>query len=594
MQDNTGAGDALTPGSFENARREPVRLIAETGDVTLRAEVGDATRIIAGGDVSLLGLLVQQQDGNELSLVQAGRDLNIIGTTRVRGPGDALFVAGRDVNLTAADGIDTNGNRENGALPEGSANLTVMAGVQPGTSDFGVAEQRFFHLLGGAGVADRPADLYAQLLAARGGQAVPGLDSAAAQAFAGQGFAEQLVAARDLVGAQAFEAAVLTYMQGRDAKPDLSTAQALAALANVPQREQAALLGSVLAPAWSQAVAPEVQRSTALDMAKARGGAYALALSEYLRLRTGTKDLGDAQALQAFEQLSTEQRLLFTNQVLKRELTVAGINATQEKTPDAKLDAYQSGFNALATVFPGSQDTSSLLMGASSIKTQQNSQINVFTPHGGMNVGRLTGLADSAAAAKLGIVTTSGGDITGVVRDSVEVNQSRIFVVENGDMLLWASFGNIDAGKGSKTVTGAPAPVVRVVDGRLVVDTTGSFSGSGIAALDPDSKLYLFAPRGEINAGEAGIRAGGSITLDAPTIVGANDIQIAGGGNLAPPPTVGNASTNVGSLGQSATAAGPSKAESRGTSTPKRRLLLDFLGFGSDKDEDSERDDKKK
>ncbi|WP_058086598.1 filamentous haemagglutinin family protein [Aquabacterium parvum] len=594
IQDSPGGGDALTAGSFENARREPVRLIAQTGDVTLRAEVGDATRIIAGKDVNLLGLLVQQQDGNELSLVQAGRDLNVIGTTRVRGPGDALFVAGRDVNLTAADGIDTNGNRENGALPEGSANLTVMAGVQPGTSDFGVAEQRFFHLLGGAGVADRPADLYAQLLAARGGQAVPGLDSAAAQAFAGQGFAEQLAAARDLVGAQAFEAAVLTYMQGRDAKPDLSTAQALAALANVPQREQAALLGSVLAPAWSQAVAPEVQRGTALDMAKARGGAYALALSEYLKLRTGTTDLGDAQALQAFEQLSAEQRLLFTNQVLKRELTVAGINATQEKTPDAKLDAYQSGFNALATVFPGSQDTSSLLMGASSIKTQQNSQINVFTPHGGMNVGRLTGLADSAAAAKLGIVTTSGGDITGVVRDSVEVNQSRIFVVENGDMLLWASFGNIDAGKGSKTVTGAPAPVVRVVDGRLVVDTTGSFSGSGIAALDPDSKLYLFAPRGEINAGEAGIRAGGSITLDAPTIVGANDIQIAGGGNLAPPPTVGNAATNVGSLGQSATAAGPSQAESRGTSTPKRRLLLDFLGFGSDKDEDSERDDKKK
>lgn len=594
IQNSPGSGGALTAGSFENARREPVRLIADTGDVTLRAEVGDATRIIAGGDVNLRGLLAQQQDGNELSLVQAGRDLNVIGTTRVRGPGDALFVAGRDVNVTAADGIDTNGNRENGALPNGSANLTVMAGVQPGVSDFGVAEQRFFHLLGGAGVADRPADLYAQLLAARGGQAVPGLDSAAAQGFAGLGFAEQINAARDLVGAQAFEAAVLTYMQGRDAKPDLSSAQAIAALATLPQREQAALLGSVLAPAWSQAVAPEVQRSTALALANGRGGAYAQALSEYLRLRTGTQDLGGDQALQAFEQLSPEHRLLFTNQVLRRELTVAGTQATQQKTPEAKLDAYQSGFNALATVFPGSQDTSSLLMGASSIKTQQNSDINVFTPHGGMNVGRLTGLADAEAAAKLGIVTTSGGDITGVVRDSIEVNQSRIFVVDDGDVLLWASFGNIDAGKGSKTVTGAPAPVIRVVGNRLEVDTTGSFSGSGIAALDPDSKLSLFAPRGEINAGEAGIRAGGSITLDAPTIVGANDIQIAGGGNLAPPPTVGNASTNIGSLGQSATAAGPSQAESRGTSTPKRRLLLDFLGFGSDKDEDSEGDDKKK
>ena len=42
-------------------------------------------------------------------------------------------------------------------------------------------------------------------------------------------------------------------------------------------------------------------------------------------------------------------------------------------------------------------------------------------------------------------------------------------------------------------------------------------------------------------------------------------------------------------LGLLATLALPSliksQAESRGTSTPKRRLLLDFLGFGSDKEE---------
>ncbi len=595
LQSSAGTGGALTASSFEGGRREPVRLIAATGDVTVRAEMGDAARIIAGRDVNLQGLLAQQQDGNELTLVQAGRDLNVIGTARVRGPGDALFVAGRDVNVTAADGVETNGNRENGALPQGSATLTVLAGVQPGASDFGVAEQRFFHLLGGAGVADRPADLYAQLLAARNGLTVPGLDSAAAQGFAGLGFSQQLAAARELVGAPAFEAAVLAYVQGRDAKPSLGVAQALAALADLSRREQGALLGSVLAPAWSQAVAPQVQQSTALAMAAARGGAHALALSEYLKRRTGAEGLSGTQALTAFDELSPEHRLLFTNQVLKRELSAAGTLATQQKNAEAKLDAYQSGFNALATVFPGSKDTSSLLMGASSLKTQQGSEINVFTPHGGMNVGRLTGLADPTAAAKLGIVTTSGGDITGVVRDSIEVNQSRIFVVEDGDMLLWASFGNIDAGKGSKTVTGAPAPVFRIVNGRLEVDTTGSFSGSGIAALDSESRLNLFAPRGEINAGEAGIRAGGSITIDAPTIVGANDIQIAGGGNLAPPPTVGNAATSVGSLGQSATAAGPAQAEStRGTSAPKRRLLLDFLGFGSQKDEDEDDNDGKK
>ena len=229
-------------------------------------------------------------------------------------------------------------------------------------------------------------------------------------------------------------------------------------------------------------------------------------------------------------------------------------------------------------------------------KMQQGSDIAIFTPHGGMNVGRLTGAADSTEAASLGIVTTSGGSITGVVRDSIEVNQSRVFVVQEGDMLLWASQGNIDAGKGSKTVTGAPAPVFRIVDGQLQVDTTGSFSGSGIATLDANSKAYLFAPRGEINAGEAGIKTLGSLTIDAPVIVGGNDIQIAGGGNLAPPPVVGNAATSLGDLGQSATAAGPEQADEseRAAGTPRRRLLLDFLGFGSDEAEEDDEDDKKK
>lgn len=594
LQTASGSGGALPAGSLEGGQREPIRLVAEAGDVSANVEAGDAARVIAGRDVNLQGLLVQHQGDNELTLVRAGRDLNVIGAAQVRGPGDALLIAGRDVNVTAKAGIETNGNRLNGALPQGSADLSVLAGVPSGAGTIGVAEQRFFHLLGGAGVADRPADLYAQLMAARNGQPLPGLDSEAAKAFVQLDFAEQLNAVRALVGAQAFEAAVLTYMQGRDAQPGLSGAQAIAALATLPQRERGVVLGSVLAPAWSRIVAPEAQRATALAIAANRGGAYAEALSAYLERRTGTQGLTGDQALQAFEQLSPEHRLLFANQVLKRELTVAGTNATQQKGADAKLDAYQSGFNALATVFPGSQDTSNVLMGASSIKTQQGSDINVFTPHGGMNVGRLTGQSDSEAAAKLGIVTTSGGDITGVVRDSIEVNQSRIFVVEKGDMLLWASFGNIDAGKGSKTVTGAPAPVFRIVDGRLEVDTTGSFSGSGIAALDSQSRLNLFAPRGEINAGEAGIRAGGNITIDAPTIVGANDIQIAGGGNLVPPPTVGNAATSVGSLGQSATAAGPSQSESsRGASTPKRRLLLDFLGFGSDDEREDDADKKK-
>jgi hypothetical protein len=94
------------------------------------------------------------------------------------------------------------------------------------------------------------------------------------------------------------------------------------------------------------------------------------------------------------------------------------------------------------------------------------------------------------------VVTVAGGDILAVVRDNFEVNQSRVFTLARGDILMWASDGNVDAGRGAKTVSGAPAPVLRLdANGNLVLDTSGSFSGSGIATLDENSAVGLFAPR---------------------------------------------------------------------------------------------------
>jgi hypothetical protein len=224
----------------------------------------------------------------------------------------------------------------------------------------------------------------------------------------------------------------------------------------------------------------------------------------------------------------------------------------------------------------------------------------MLTPHGGLNVGRLTfdPSETAASAGNLGIVTAAGGDINVIARDNVDVNQSRIFTVGKGDMLLWSSFGDIDAGRGGKTVTGAPEPKYIVENGKVVVDTSGSFAGSGIAALDENSFLGLYAPRGAIDAGEAGIRSAGTLSINAQVIRNGNDIQIKGGGTLAPPPVVGNAATNIGALGQSATSAGAESvtdSEGRGQ-TAKRQLMLELLGFGEREpgaDEEDE-DDKKK
>jgi filamentous hemagglutinin len=97
---------------------------------------------------------------------------------------------------------------------------------------------------------------------------------------------------------------------------------------------------------------------------------------------------------------------------------------------------------------------------------------------------------------------------------------------------LYSALANIDAGKGSKTASSTPPPVLRIVNGQLVFDYSGAVTGSGIASLTSTGGMPgtvdLFAPYGEINAGEAGIRSAGNINLGALLIVGADNITAGG------------------------------------------------------------------
>jgi filamentous hemagglutinin family protein len=589
-------------------RREPIRLVAQQGDAKIDTNIGgiaNPVRIIAGRDVNLPRLHVQHQTESELSVIRAGRDINMSGTDttvpdiKIHGPGDLLVMAGRDVNITTPAGVQAMGNRENIALPDGSAHITVMAGVDPAGADYTNALRQYFHVLGGAGVAEWHADLYAQIVALRGGQDAPLPGSPAASAFAAQSFQQKLAQARELVGETSYQQAVLDHMRGRSAKPEMTLAQAMTEMTALPQRERDLLVGKVLAGTWVSAMSahPDAMQATVAAMSEQRGQPYAQALIDFVKQRTGQAPATLVQALERFSddtKVSAELRVLFANKVLRNEVRAAGALAGQVTDgPQAKFDAYQRGFNAIETLFPGSKERSNIQMGSSNIKSLQNSALTLVVPHGGLNVGQLTG--ENNNAANLGIVTSAGGDINAITRDSIEVNQSRIFTVGKGDMLLWSSFGDIDAGKGAKTVVGAPPPVYRVVNGKVEVDTSGSFSGSGIAALDPDSELHLYAPRGTINAGDAGIRALGKLSLGADRIVGANDIKLSNGGNLAPPPVSGNAATSIGSLGQSATSAGDATGEdeAKRDKPSKRQLMLELLGFGPVDREDDKDDDKK-
>ena len=85
----------------------------------------------------------------------------------------------------------------------------------------------------------------------------------------------------------------------------------------------------------------------------------------------------------------------------------------------------------------------------------------------------------------LGVVTASAGNIRGATRDDILVNQSRVLTVLGGDIVLWSSEGDIDAGKGKKTAAAVPPPVIKFdpVTGAVTQELQGAATGSGIGAL---------------------------------------------------------------------------------------------------------------
>ncbi len=589
--------------------RSPVRINASLGDASIITSLNSVKplQLTAGRDVvlgtatSFDGVVVQHQADSELSSVQAGRDIVFPNSGRtngadlkVYGPGNLLVVAGRNIDLKTSGGVGALGNRENAALADRSAGVTVMAGVSFGASDYAQASAWYFPLLGGSGIAGFAGDLAAQLGALQAGQALPAIGSSAAASFKAAAIGDQVAQARVLAGPAIFNAAVLADARRRQSSPtnDATITPAAAALGfeALNAADKSTVIGAALATAWAANVPVQQQRGQVLSMLGTQGAKSALAataLTTYVAAQSGQSGLDVAHTLAAFGNLSSEQQAVFINQMLIGEIRSAGRAASA--LAGAQRDAaYQQAYRALQMVFPDAGTDGNLKMGSSQLRTYQNSAITVLTPRGGVDVGELVAGPNPKPASALGIVTGAGGDVSIAVRDSVAVNQSRVFTVGQGDLLMWASQGNLDAGRGAKTVTGAPPPVFRFdANGNFVIDTSGSFTGSGIAVLNADSTLDLYAPKGEINAGDAGIKSLGNAFLGAARFVGADNLAIAGVAvGAPPPPPSGGDTAGLASVGQAATSAGTAIApgDSDEEKDRKRRkrmnMILDFLGFG--------------
>jgi filamentous hemagglutinin family protein len=597
----------------------PVRFVSAQGDVrigggTTAVKSAAPIRIRAGRDVEFLSGAVQaqQQSDADTSLVEAGRDVrfasgsSLTGFT-LHGPGDMVVLTGRNVDLGTSSGFQFVGNRVNSALPSQSAHLTLVAGVA--ASDWRAAQSTYFHVLGGTGVAAKPGDLVAQLDANANGQSLPGASSAAAKAFDALTVSQRVDGARQRVGDAAFDTALLSLMR-QTAKEGqaLTLAEARTQFDKQTDAVKLSLVGKTLASTWAAKVAQPGQKllvnelvtaaeKAAVEAAKAdrnadpvaaaQAASYDSALRAYVKRRTGTEAVTLTDAITRFASLPLEQQLIFTDQVLTAEVRNAG-RAAAALSGEERDRAYAKAYDAIDTVFPinalNAATTGNVLMGSSQVKTLQGSDIAMFTPRGGINVGELT--AGGTADSTLGIVTSAGGGVSLVVRDNVEVNQSRVFTVGKGDLLMWSGQGNIDAGRGAKTVTGAPPPVITVEKGVVKIDNSGSFSGSGIAVLNADSTLDLYAPKGEINAGDAGIKSLGNAFLGASRFVGADNLAIGGVAVGAPPPaSTGGVTAALASLSPSALASTQVNAEDSEEEKERKRrrrlaLLLEFLGFG--------------
>lgn len=217
----------------------------------------------------------------------------------------------------------------------------------------------------------------------------------------------------------------------------------------------------------------------------------------------------------------------------------------------------------IASLFPTNKfQTGDINVFGSQVKTEQGGSIDLFAPGGSIYAGLASVpkyIADKPSS-KLGIFTIKGGEIRSLVKQDFQVNQGRVFTLGGGDVTLVSQYGNIDAGRGSKTAAATPPPIlVADENGNAVLDISGSISGSGIATLraydnTQEANVYPIAPRGIFDAGDAGLRSTGTVNIVAQTILNAANITansgVTGlnqsGGPVAPPPAPVNTSAAAG------------------------------------------------
>ena len=481
----------------------PLRIVARDGDVRILGSGAGSpfvysakpVRVLAGRDIVSLTLLIQHANPNDVSSLQAGRDI-VFPTARanqgllaannaeitVEGPGYLQLASGRDIDFQSSTGVTTEGNINNPALVDGGASVSLIAGL---------------------------------------GSLQP-----------------------------QYDAFVNRYLVDSDD--------------------------------------------------------YNEVLIDFLADRVGVTVASKDAALTAFSSIDVDLQRVLIERVFFDELRLSGREAAQ---PGPQNQDFSRGFVALETLFPGSNPdvdageenaySGDVRLFFSRVYTLDDGDIRILVPGGEINAGLATPPAAFGIAkepAQLGVVVQGSGNVEGFSFDDFAVNESRVFAADGGDILIWSTRGDIDAGRGAKTAISAPPPEITIdpVTGTTQLSFPAALTGSGIQTLattpgvDPGN-VDLFAPRGVVNAGDAGIVAG-NLTIAAVAVLGADNIQVSGISVGVPTQSVptaglGNASSVASSAQNTAQAAAVPQGSDEESSTPLADQALGFLdvfilGFG--------------
>jgi hypothetical protein len=331
--------------------------------------------------------------------------------------------------------------------------------------------------------------------------------------------------------------------------------------------------------------------------------------------QSGMVQLTAAEAWTQFQQLPIAQQQTLVFEVFFKLLNQVGLDYNNASSP--YYGQYARGYSAINTLFPAdygytSNDLTGGVNGAKSlvstgnldirgttIQTQQGGSISILGPGGEVLVGSQSAPPtitepDGTVVVgpnQQGILTLEQGNINLFSDASVLLAQSRIFTEQGGDVLIWSSNGDINAGKGAKTVSEIPPPEYFCdQDHYCYVDAKGQVSGAGIAALETKpgvepGSVNLIAPRGTVDAGEAGIRVSGNLNIAALHVVNANNIDVQGKSTGIPNSAVSSsalaaANSATAAVDQAATDLARNQAAAAATV-----VTVEVIGFGSPDEE---------